>query len=62
MMLKCGQTGNKHYTFGVTKEQRDAEHTEKNEIHSAPKVKHCPSCSTCCSGNAKFCSSCGGKL
>ena len=55
-MLKCGQTDNKKYTFGVRKDQilEDQENNTKTCI--------CSSCGKQCSASANFCPSCGGNI
>ena len=55
-MLKCGQKNNTKYTFGITKEQREA--IEKEAMVTI----YCSSCSKKCTGEMNFCPQCGEPL
>lgn len=56
MMLKCGQTDNTKYTFGIRKDQIVEDSNE--EIVTA----FCYKCQASCREGSKFCSSCGEKM
>ena len=53
-MLKCGQTNNKKYTFGLRKEQIDE---EKKEY-----ICKCEKCGGEYRVGSKHCSCCGAKI
>lgn len=58
-MLKCGQTGNTKYTFGLRQEQME------DEEASAPittLIRRCSSCGEELETCSNFCPSCGNKL
>lgn len=60
-MLKCGQTGNKKYTFGLRKDQIDE---EKEILESGNKeyIGKCSKCGGLIRTNDLYCSSCGEKI
>jgi len=58
-MLKCGQTGNKKYTFGLRKEQREEAEELKKTV---AETFHCASCGLSTPSKANFCPHCGAKI
>jgi len=63
MMLKCGQTDNKKYTFGEKKDQEEkvAELMKKVGSKAEDEVI-CLSCGSCLKKGSKVCSACGEKV
>ena len=59
IMLKCGQTGNKKYTFGLRKEQveRAEDTTEK-----VAETSCCSECGVCIPQKSSYCPNCGAKI
>jgi rRNA maturation endonuclease Nob1 len=55
-MLKCGQTDNNHYTFGIKKDSEDT--ISDSEQHDT----HCSECGEPIKLSMSFCPSCGKKL
>ena len=55
-MLKCGQTDNTHYTFGIKKE-------DENTIQDVEQCDaYCSKCGEPLKSFMHFCSSCGNKV
>lgn len=57
-MLKCGQKDNKHYTFGVRKEQM----IEDDILIPIPKTVVCKKCGKSHEQSGEYCPFCGEKL
>ena len=58
-MLKCGQTGNKNYRFGLREEQIKEDKNINNDIKSAVK---CVKCNASIEEDINYCKQCGEKV